>query len=46
MSQTFSMPLRSLVNAIVFPSGEKRGCESNAGPEVSAVAAPPAIGTE
>ncbi len=45
MSQTFSMPLRSLVKAIVLPSGEKRGCESYAGPLVIARAAPPAIGT-
>src|SRR5262245_61720524 len=45
MSQMFSMPPRSLVKAIVFPSGEKRACESYAGPCVSARAAPPAAGT-
>ncbi len=31
-SQTFSMPLRSLVNAIVLPSGEKRGLRVVRGP--------------
>ena len=41
----FSIPLRSLVNAIVLPSGEKRGCVSYAGPEEIAFAAPPEIGS-
>ena len=37
------MPLLSLVKAIALPSGEKRGCESYAGPLVIALAVPPAI---
>ena len=27
-----------------FPSGDQRGCESNAGPDVIRVAVPPAMG--
>jgi hypothetical protein len=45
ISQMFSIPPRSVVKAIVRPSGEKRGCESNAGPRVIGRAAPPAIGS-
>src|SRR2546426_1144411 len=40
----FSPPLRSDRNTMCFPSGEYRGCESNAGPEVMRVAAPPVTG--
>ncbi len=45
MSQTFSMPPRSLVKAIVRPSGENSACESQAGPDVIRIAAPPEIGS-
>ena len=37
--------LLGIVNAIVRPSGEYRGCQSYAGPLVIAVAFPPATGT-
>src|SRR5213075_1508713 len=43
-SQTFSAPLRSDKKTIRLPSGDQRGCESNAGPEVMRVAVPPATG--
>ena len=43
-TQMLSPPPRSLVKASHLPSGEKRGCMSQAIPEVSATASPPAIG--
>src|SRR5512146_2375913 len=43
--QTFSVPLRSLVNAIFRPSGDQRGWWSHAMPEVRRFAAPPPIGS-
>ena len=44
MVHTFSAPSRSLRKTIRFPSGDQRGWESNGGPEVIALAAPPPIG--
>jgi hypothetical protein len=41
-----SPPALSLVNAIRFPSGLKRGCMSQGMPDVSFFAAPPPIGIE
>ena len=43
-SQTFSAPLRSVRKTMRLPSGDHRGCESNAGPEVIRVAVPPVTG--
>jgi hypothetical protein len=45
MSQTLSIPPRSLVKAIVRPSSEYRECVSNAGPVLIGVAPPPVIGS-
>src|SRR5690348_15490841 len=44
-SQTFSEPERSERKTMVFPSGEYRGCESNAGPDVIGFASPPDTGS-
>ena len=38
-------PARSLMNAILLPSGLNRGCMFHSIPDVTAVASPPAIGT-
>ncbi len=46
MSQTFSPPERSEMNAMRLPSGENRGCASNAMPLVRRVAVPPVMGIE
>ena len=42
--QTFSAPERSLTKAMDCPSGDQRGCASNAVPLVIRVAVPPAMG--
>ena len=42
--QMFLEPLRSLMNAMCLPSGEKRGCWSQPVPLVMRVAWPPAMG--
>ena len=44
MIQRFSAPSRSERNAICLPSGENRGCESNAMPVEIALASPPPMG--
>ena len=42
---TLSEPLRSEMNAIEPPSGEKRGCEAKSVPVTRGVASPPDAGS-
>ena len=44
MIQMLSPPPRSEVKAMRLPSGEKRGCTSQARPSAIRVGVPPAIG--
>ncbi len=44
-TQTFSEPLRSLMNTSFLPSDENAGCMSYACPLVIRVASPPVIGS-
>jgi hypothetical protein len=43
-SQRFSEPLRSLMNTMLLPSGEKRGWLSKDSPPAIRLASPPAMG--